>query len=65
LCKDKELELEESLRAHSYFYDANEVEAWTAEKIDGLKKNRDKGKDKDSVVKLLKRQKVLIFTEFF
>ncbi|KAL3276987.1 hypothetical protein HHI36_012347 [Cryptolaemus montrouzieri] len=50
--------LEQSLKAQQFFFEANEVETWLNEKSDILA-STDYGRDRDSATKLLTKHKVL------
>ncbi|XP_044756004.1 spectrin alpha chain isoform X2 [Coccinella septempunctata] len=50
--------LEQSLKAQQFFFEASEVEAWLNEKSDVLA-STDYGRDRDSATKLLTKHKVL------
>jgi len=52
-------DLDDSLQAHQYFADANEVESWIKEK-EPIVGSHDFGKDEDSIEALLKKHEALL-----
>nr|XP_002732400.1 PREDICTED: spectrin beta chain, non-erythrocytic 5-like [Saccoglossus kowalevskii] len=58
LANERKQNLDQSLQAQKYFSQANEVEAWIAEKAN-LAKNADYGKDEDAAEKALTKHKAL------
>lgn len=56
--RERARKLELSLKAQEFFFEAEEVESWLAEKNDGLH-STDYGRDRDAASKLLAKHKAL------
>lgn len=56
--RDRARRLELSLKAQQFFFEAEEVESWFAEKNDSLQ-STDCGRDRDAASKLLAKHKAL------